>query len=63
MLKRSIIASMAFTILTSGAQAEVKRLWSTNEFGNPEGAYEEAKRGLLSVSNVDGKPVDKEGKG
>ena len=63
MFKRSLIALAATVALTIGAQAEVKELWSTGGFNNPESVYEDAKRGVLYVSNVNGTPLDKDGNG
>ena len=39
------------------------QLWSLGGFNNPESVYDDAARGVLYVSNVNGTPLDKDGNG
>ena len=56
----TLAITVAFTI---SAQAEDKPLWSTSGFKNPESVIAAPKREVLYVSNVNGKPLDKDGNG
>jgi hypothetical protein len=61
MLKQLVVATL---IITSGAvHADPTPLWETSDFSGPESALYDAKRKLIFVSNVDGQPNDKDGKG
>ena len=56
---------IAVTLMASAsiAQADPAPVWETAGFSGPESALYDAKRNLIFVSNVDGQPTDKDGKG
>jgi sugar lactone lactonase YvrE len=45
------------------AQADPAPVWETEGFSGPESTLYDAKRQLIFVSNVDGQPIEKDGKG
>jgi sugar lactone lactonase YvrE len=61
MFKQIIAATLV--IGTGLAQADPAPLWETEGFFGPESALYDAKRGLIFVSNVNGQPNEKDGKG
>lgn len=56
---------IAVTLLAGASlvQADPTPIWETSGFSGPESALYDAKRELIFVSNVDGQPNDKDGKG
>jgi len=62
-----IIAFISFTLLSSGVVAQGHSLvkkWDTGPiFKTPESVLFDAKENMLYVSNIDGGPADKDGKG
>lgn len=65
MIKLSL-APLALAItaaFTMSASADSEPLWSTDGFKNPESVIAASKREVLYVSNINGKPLDKDGNG
>ena len=61
MFKKLIAATL---VMSAGiAQADPAPVWEAEGFSGPESALYDAKRNLIFVSNVDGQPNDKDGKG
>lgn len=56
---------IAVTLLAGASlvRADPTPIWETSGFSGPESALYDAKRELIFVSNVDGQPNDKDGKG
>ena len=58
------LVALAAVLVPTSANAETAELrWSAKGFSNPESVLEDAGRGILYVSNVNGAPTDKDGNG
>lgn len=60
----AIIATTAIAIATAApASAEPAKMWELDGLKNPESALPDLTSGVIFVSNVDGTPLEKDGKG
>jgi DNA-binding beta-propeller fold protein YncE len=61
-LKLALAAALTAAAFT-GASAAPKELWSLSGFMHPESVYADPARNALYVSNLNGKPLEKDGNG
>jgi hypothetical protein len=62
-LLKSFVAAVALWAVAGGASAEVKEKWSLTGFSHPESVDLDIAHQVFYVSNINGKPLDKDGNG
>lgn len=63
MLNRLIAVTLMVGVGLSQAVADTVPVWERGGLKSPESTLFDAKRNLIFVSNVDGQPLDKDGRG
>jgi len=63
MKHKTVLCIAAISLMATPLVYSATELWSTEGFSNPESALYDSARDVIYVSNVDGGPADKNGKG